>query len=163
MDPHLFSEIAVLRFNNHLRDHLHGFIQDNAPIRSLYQQAEARYSKRVINNVLDDFLVKGLQENRPIFFTDDSEYELAEKCLEETANEFISRLPDLVFLSVENDPELMDYIIQHPDELRDIQQNVRETLIELYHVIPTGVIEERPVSNLLNRYRRMMLKAEEEM
>lgn len=163
MDAHLYAEIAVNRFNNQLTERLDYFIQNDDQLHLLYKKAEERYGKRVVNNILKDFLIKGLQDHKPIFFTEDPEYGMAEDLLEKTANRFISQMPDQVFLFIENDPELMDYLYQHPNNLREIQQNIREELMDLYHLIPTGITEDLPLSNLLNRYRRMMLKSEEEM
>ncbi|MEG1615525.1 MAG: hypothetical protein RR202_02215 [Bacteroidales bacterium] len=163
MEPHLFAEIAVNRFNNRLSEYLFNFIRTNTQLAEMYKKTEQRYSKRVVNNVLNDFLVKALQEDKPIFFTDDPEFSQAEELLVKVANEFIAQLTDQVFISIENDRELLAYVVEHYDQMPLIQQNIREELIEFYHVIPTGVIEEVPLSNLLNKYRRMMLKSDEEM
>ncbi|MEG1587429.1 MAG: hypothetical protein RR346_11215 [Bacteroidales bacterium] len=163
METHLFAEIAVNRFNNSLREQVFDFIKENKNLADLYRKAEERYSRRVINNVLEDFLVKGLQEHKPIYFTDDPEYSLAEETLEKVANEFIGQLPDRIFLSIENDPELMGLLIDMPASVPEIQENIREILMDRYFVIPTGMDVSNPESNLLNNYRRMMLKSEEEV
>lgn len=163
MDVHLFAEIVVNRFNNQLRQQVFDFIKENRALAELYKKAEERYSRRVVNNVLEDFLVKGLQEHKPIFFTNDSEYALAEELLVKVANEFIGQLPDRVFLFIENHPELMDQLLPLPEILPELQENIREELMDLYFILPTGDEVSEPESNLLNSYRRMMLKADEEI
>lgn len=163
METHLFAEIAVNRFNNHLRGQVFDFIKDNKALSNLYQKAEERYGRRVVGNVLEDFLVKGLQDHKPIFFTDDPEYALVEDLLVKVANGFIGQLPDRVFLSIENDAELMAALVDMPASLSEIQENIREILIERYYVLPTGEEVLNPESNLLNSYHRMMLKADEEI
>lgn len=163
MDAHLFAEIAVNRFNNRLHDQVFDFIKETPTLSRMYRNAEERYSRRVINNVLNDFLVEGLKQHKPIFFTDDPEYALAEETLVKVANEFIGQLPDRVFISIENDPELMRQLIEYPEELPAVQENIREELMDLYFVLPTGDEVDNPESNLLNSYRRMMLKADEEI
>lgn len=163
MDSHLFAEIAVNRFNNQLHQQVFDFINENRKLTELYKKAEERYSRRVVNNVLEDFLIKGLQEHKPIFFTDDSEYALVEDMLVKVANEFIGQLPDRVFLFIENQPDLMNDLINQPDLMSEVQENIREELMDLYFVLPTGDEMENPESNLLNSYRRMMLKADEEI
>lgn len=163
MDVHLFSEIAVNRFNNHLEKNVYQFIADNRALTDLYQQTTARYGRRVVNNIIHDFLVEGLRKHIPIFFSDDSEYEMAELFLEKLANAFIGSLPDLVFISIEEDEELMRELFHLKAAMPQVQANIREILMERYFVLPTGDLVEKPRSNLLNSYRRMMLKAEEEI
>lgn len=163
MDAHLFATIAVNRFNNKLHDEVFNFIKETPELSALYQKAEQRYSRRVIDNVLNDFLVEGLIQHKPIFFTDDPEYALAEETLVKVANEFIAQLTDRVFLSLEHDRELMRMLIENPDSLPAVEENICEELMDLYFVLPTGVEEHNPKSNMLNSYRRMMLKADEEI
>ncbi len=163
MDAHLYAEIAVNRFNNQLDKRLSHFIEKDERLHLLYKKAEERYGKRVVNNILHDYLIKGLQDHKPIYFTDDPEYALAEDLLEKTANQFVGRLTDQVFIFIEDEPELMSYLCDNPDNLREIQLNISEELMDLYHLTPTGLTEAFPLSNLLNAYRRMMLKSEEEM
>ncbi|MEG0949080.1 MAG: hypothetical protein RR212_05920 [Bacteroidales bacterium] len=163
MDSHLFAEITVNRFNNQLHQQVFDFIKDNSKLSELYRKAEERYSRRVVNNVLEDFLIKGLQEHKPIFFTDDPEYALVEEMLVKVANEFIGQLPDRVFLFIETQPDLMKDLINQPELVSEVQENVREELMDLYFVLPTGDEVANPESNLLNSYRRMMLKADEEI
>lgn len=163
METHLFAEIVVNRFNNHLREEVFNFIKENKTLSELYRKTEQHYSRRVTDNVLEDFLVKGLADHKPIFFTDDPEYAQAEELLEKVANEFIGQLPDRVFLSIENDPELMDTLVDMPASLPEIQENIRDILMDRYFVIPTGDEVLTPESNLLNSYHKLMLKAEEEI
>ncbi|MGL4292155.1 MAG: hypothetical protein ACRCSQ_01020 [Bacteroidales bacterium] len=163
MEAHLFAEIAVNRFDNNLKKQVFEFIREHKDLSELYRKAEQHFSRRVVDNILEDFLVKGLSEHKPIFFSDDPDYALAEELLARVANEFIAQLPDRVFISIENDSELMDTLIGMPDALPKIQEDIRGLLKEKYFVMPTGREEFSPESNLLNSYHRMMLMSDEEV
>ena len=56
----------------------------------------------------------------------------------------------------------MKYFYVNPDSIIEVQYNIRETIIERLFLISTGYEEDNPKSNLLNQYKEMMLKAEEE-